>query len=141
MDDAVQNMVELLNTKKKEWGVKEVVPFRSTFKSRLPCIEINSTDASFEHIESGGGYMCSIFVEVWYWFAQFSEKFAKEELDKKASEIALFIASNQSLNGYAERVYIESLSITALPDQRTGTPIVAAVIRCRIQKEIFLTFH
>jgi len=140
LDDATKNLVALLDTQKGEWGVKKVTSFQATMKSIYPCIEVNSTGATFEKIESGGGYMADILIDVMFWFQEFKETFAKEELDKKSSQIALFIASHPSLDGYADDVILDGISITALPDQRK-IPIVMSLISCRIRKEIFLEYQ
>lgn len=140
LDDATKNLVALLDTQKNEWGVKSVTGFQATMKSIYPCLEINATGATFDRIESGGGYMVDILVDVMFWFQEFNETFAKEILDERSSEIALFIASHPSLGGYAEDVIVEAISITALPDQRK-IPIVMSLISCRIRKEIFLNYQ
>ncbi len=141
LDDVTKNLVTLLESQRVAWGVKYVTPFQATFKSVYPCIEVNVTDATFERIESGGGYMCNISADILYCFAQWSDQFAKEELDQRASEIGLFIATHADLGGYAEDVILNSITITALPEQGGGAPIVIAVIRCTVKKEIFLQYH
>jgi len=138
MHDATQNMVALLNTQKAVFSpppIKEVSPMKGTFKGLYPSIEVDAESADFERIESGGGYMIDIFLDVYYWYMQFSDKFAKENLDKRLSQIALFIASHPSLGGYADDVTVENLSITSLDFH--AVPIVAGVIRCRVRKEVF----
>ena len=139
MDDATENMVALLNTQKAIWKLNEVSPVKGTFKGNYPSIEVNSESADFERIESGGGYMIDIFLDVFYWYMQFSDKFAKKNLNQRLSQIAIFIARHPSLDGYAEDVAIEDLSITALPEH--PAPIVGGVIRCRVRKEVFLQYE
>ncbi len=141
LDDVTKNLVSLLETRRVAWGVKYVKAFQATAKTVYPCIEVNATDANFERIESGGGYNCYVSVDVLYCFAQWSDQFAKEEIDRRSSEIALFIASNPTLGGYSTDVILESIAITALPEQMTEAPIVTAVIRCIVEKEVFLTYH
>ena len=139
MDDATENMVTLLNTQKAIWELNEISPVKGTFKGNYPSIEVNSESADFERIESGGGYMIDIFLDVFYWYMQFNDKFAKKKLNQRLSQIAIFIASNVSLGGYAEDVMVEDLSITALPEH--PSPIVGGVIRCRVRKEVFLNYE
>lgn len=142
LDDVTKNLVSLLETKRVDWGVKYVMPFQPSSSTPVyPCIKVNATDASFERIESGGGYMCRISVDVLYCFAQFNDQWAKEELDQRSSEIGLFIASNPSLGGYANDVILEGIAITALPEQITDAPIVTAVIKCTVEKEVFLSYQ
>ena len=82
--------------------------------------------------------MIDILLDIFYWYMQFSDKFAKKNLNQRLSQIAIFIASNVTLNGYAEDVMIEDLSITSL-DTHAG-PIVGGVIRCRVKKEVFINY-
>ena len=141
MDDATENMVALLDTQRAIWSppaIKFVSPVKGTFRGLYPSIEVNSESADFERIESGGGYMIDILLDVFYWYMQFNDKFAKKNLNQRLSQIAIFIASNVTLNGYAEDVMIEDLSITSL-DTHAG-PIVGGVIRCRVRKEVFLNY-
>ena len=142
MYDATQNMVDLLKANKENWGAKDVFPLQTTFKRLYPSIEVNSTDATFERVESGGGYQCDIMLDVFYWYQQVNEKFAKPELEKRASELAIFIAEHPTLGGYSSDVMIERLFITALPEQKAVEPIwaVVAVIRCIVRKEIYLDY-
>ncbi len=139
LDDATENMVTLLDTQKVAWSLKSVSPVKGTFKGIYPSIEVNSESADFERIESGGGYMIDIFLDVFYWYMQFNDKFAKKKLNQRLSQIALFIASNVSLGGYADDVIVEDLSITALPEH--PSPIVGGVIRCQVKKEFFLNYQ
>lgn len=141
MYDATMNMVSLLEKKKSDWGIKDVVPFQATFPSVFPGLEVNAVDCSFENIESHGGYLCSIGLEIYYIFQQFSESFAKEELDKKTSDIALYIIEHPSLEGYCERIILNSITITALPAQTDTAPIVTAVINVTVEKELFLNYQ
>jgi len=142
MHDATENMVSLLKANKANWGVKDVYPLQKTFKGIYPSIEVNSTDATFERIESGGGYQCDITVDIYYWFQQANQMFAKTELEKRSSEIATFIAEHPTLGGYSGDVILERLFITALPEQKAVEPIwaVVAVIRCIVRKEIYLNY-
>lgn len=142
MYDATQNMVSLLKANKANWGAKDVFPLQTTFKRLYPSIEVDSTDFTFERIESGGGTQCDVTVDVFFWFQQLNEKFAKEELEKRASEIAIFIGEHPTLGGYATDVIVERGFITALPEQKTAPPIwaVVAVIRCIVRKEIYLNY-
>jgi len=142
MYDATQNMVNLLKANKEDWGAKDVFPLQTKFKRLYPSIEVNSTDATFERVESGGGYQCDITLDVYFWFQQLNEKFAKEELEKRSSALALFIAEHPTLGGYSNDVMLERLFITALPEQKAVEPIfaVVAVIRCVVRKEIFLDY-
>jgi len=139
MDDATENMVTLLETQKVAWNLKSVSPVKGTFRGTYPSIEVNSESADFERIESGGGYMIDIFLDVFYWYMQFNDKFAKKNLNQRLSQIAIFIASHPSLGGYANDVVVEDLSITALPEH--PAPIVGGVIRCRVSKEVFLNYE
>ena len=141
LDDVTKNLVEFLDSKRSDWGIREVVPYEAVFKSIYPRIEVNVTDATFERVESGGGYMCYVLADVLYFFQQFKDRIAKEQLDKRSSEIGLFLAEHPSLGGYCHDLILESISITALREQTTGAPIVVAVIRCRVEKEVFLDYH
>ena len=142
MYDATQNMVDLLKANKKNWGARDVFPLQTTFKRLYPSIEVNSTDATFERVESGGGYQCDIMLDVFYWYQQVDETFAKPELEKRASELAIFIAEHPTLGGYSSDVMVERLFITALPEQKAVEPIwaVVAVIRCIVRKKIYLDY-
>jgi len=142
MDDAVENMVTLLDTQKAVFSppnIKKVLPMKGVFKGIYPSIEVDAESAEFERIESGGGYMINIFLDVYYWYMQFDDKFASKNLKQRLSQIAIFIASNVTLNGYADDVMIEDLSVTALPTH--PVPIVGGVIRCRVRKETFLQYE
>lgn len=141
LDDVTKNLVEFLESQISEWGLREVVPFEGLMKSTYPRIEVNVTDATFERIESGGGYMCDVMADVLYFLQQFKDRVAKEQLDKRSSEIGLFLAANPTLGGYCNDLILEAISITALREQVTGAPVVVAVIRCRIEKKIFLEYH
>lgn len=141
LDDVTKNLVAFLDPKRAEWGIREVIPYEALFKSTYPRIEVNVTDATFERVESGGGYMCDVLADVLFFLQQFKDRVAKEELDQKSSEIGLFLATNPTLGGYSNDLILEAISITALREQTTGAPIVVAVIRCRIRKEIFLDYQ
>ncbi len=141
MDDAVENMVALLDAQKAVFSppnIKKVSPMKGVFKGLYPSIEVDAESADFERIESGGGYMIDIFLDVYYWYMQFDDKFASKNLKQRLSQIAIFIASHPSLGGYADDVMIEDLSVTALPTH--PVPIVGGVIRCRVKKEVFLNY-
>lgn len=142
MDDATENMVALLNTQKAVFSppdIKSISPMKGTFKGIYPSIEVDAESADFERIESGGGYMIDIFLDVFYWYMEFNDQFAKKNLNKRLSQIALFIASHPSLGGYAEDVTVEDLTITALTVH--AVPIVGGIIRCRVRKEVFLNYE
>ncbi len=142
MDDAVENMVTLLDAQKAVFSpptIKSVLPMKGKFRGIYPSIEVDAESADFERIESGGGYMIDIFLDVYYWYMQFNDQFASKNLKQRLSQIALFIASNVTLNGYADDVMIEDLSVTALPTH--PVPIVGGVIRCRVKKEAFLQYE
>jgi len=141
LDDVTKNLVAFLEPRRAEWGIREVVPYEGLFKSTYPRIEVNVTDATFERIESGGGYMCDVMADVLYFFQQFKDRVAKEELDRRSSEIGLFLAANPTLGGYSNDLILEAIAITALREQTTGSPVVVAVIRCRIRKEVFLDYQ
>lgn len=142
MDDATENMAALLDTQRTIWSppaIKEVSSMKGKFRGIYPSIEVDAESASFERIESGGGYMIDIFLDVYYWYMQFDDYFASKNLKQRLSQIAIFIASNVTLNGYADDVVVEDLSITALPTH--PVPIVGGVIRCRVRKEVFLQYE
>lgn len=141
LDDVTKNLVEFLEARRNEWGIREVIPFEGLMKSTYPRIEVNVTDATFERIESGGGYMCDVLADVLYFYQQFKDSVAKEELDRRSSEIGFFLAEHPTLGGYSNDLILEAISIIALREQTTGSPVVVAVIRCRVQKEIFLEYH
>lgn len=142
MYDAVENMVALLDTQRAIFSppsITKVSPMKGVFKGKYPCIEVDAESADFERIESGGGYMIDIFLDVYYWYMQFDDHFASKNLKQRLSQIAIFIASHPRLGGYADDVMVEDLSITALPTHTV--PIVGGVIRCRVRKEVFLQYE
>jgi len=142
LDDAAENMAALLDTQRAVFSppaIKSVTPMKGTFKGIYPCIEVDAESADFERVESGGGYMIDIFLDVYYWYMQFNDQFASKNLKQRLSQIAIFIASHPSLGGYAEDVMVEDLSVTALPTH--PVPIVGGVIRCRVRKEVFLNYE
>ena len=134
-------MAALVDTQRAVFSpptIKEVSSMKGKFKGIYPSIEVDAESADFERIESGGGYMIDIFLDVYYWYMQFDDHFASKNLKQRMSQIAIFIASNVTLDGYADDVMIEDLNITSLPTH--PVPIVGGVIRCRVRKEVFLQY-
>ena len=142
LDDAAENMAALLNTQRAVFSppaIKSVSPMKGKFRGIYPSIEVDAESADFERIESGGGYMIDIFLDVYYWYMQFDDHFASKNLKQRLSQIAIFIASHPTLGGYADDVMIEDLSVTALPTH--PVPIVGGVIRCRVKKVAVINYE
>ena len=142
MEDATQNMVALLDTQRAVFSpptIKKVSPMKGVFKGLYPSIEVDAESAEFERIESGGGYMIDIFLDIYYWHLQSKDESAKKNLNQRLSQIALFIASHPRLNGYADDVVVEALAITPLDVH--PVPIIAGIIRCRVRKVVVINYE
>lgn len=99
IEDFVDNVVEVLNTKKSDWGIVDIYDADIQLLNDLPILTVNFTEGQFNVLDPQRGRPI-LNADIWYYYAEYHEIKNKNQIDKRVWDIVNLMLKNQTVNGF-----------------------------------------
>ena len=99
IEDFVDNVVAVLDTKKTDWGIVDIYDADVQLLNDLPIITVNFTQGQFNILDPKRGRPI-LNADIWYYYAEYHEIKNKNQIDKRVWDIVNLMLTNQTVNGF-----------------------------------------